>query len=130
MNDSFLSGLLDDPEAMKKITELAGQLAGNPSSPASDSESQAAAAPSPPAVSSAPDPASELMQKAVPLLTNIAYSGQNAADPDRLRLLTALKPFLSASSASQLEHAARLLSMAHMTLTAASQLLSQDVKEV
>ncbi len=116
MSDSILSNILDDPEAMKKITELAGQFASKSpagSSPSSSSLPQA-------------DPASELMQKAVPLLTSIARSGQQAADPDRLRLLTALKPFVSASAASQFEHAVRLLSVAHMTRTAASQILSQD----
>lgn len=130
MNDSFLSGLLDNPDAMQKITELAGQLAGSSAPPASAaaSESPQTAPPSSPA--SPGDPAAELLQKAVPLLTSIAQSGQHAADPDRLHLLTALKPFLSASSASQLEHAARLLSMAHMTRTAASQLLAQDAREV
>lgn len=127
MSDSFLSGLFDDPEAMKKITELASQLAGTT---ADNIDSGTDSAPSPPTVSASPDPSAELMQKAVPLLTSIARSGQNAANPDRLRLLSALKPFLSASSASQLEHAARLLSMAHMTRTAASQLLFHDSREV
>ncbi len=127
MSDSFLSGLFDDPEAMKKITELASQLAGTT---ADNIDSGTDSTPSPPTVSASPDPSAELMQKAVPLLTSIARSGQNAANPDRLRLLSALKPFLSASSASQLEHAARLLSMAHMTRTAASQLLFHDSKEV
>ena len=114
-----LSAILDNPEAMKKIAALAGEFSGN-----------AAAAPAalPPASSdSVPDPASELLQKAVPLLSSIARSGQNAVDPNRLRLLTALKPFVSDTTAAQLDHAARLLSVAHMTRTAASQILTKEV---
>lgn len=119
-----LSAILDDPNAMARIAALAGELSGGQSS-----------APSAPSVSSeqaAPaggngdniDPASELMQRAVPILSSIAQSGRMAADSDRLRLLTALKPFLAPSVASQLDHAARLLSMAYMARTATRQIFS------
>ena len=134
MNDNPLSAILDDPEAMKKIAEIAGEFAGGGASPGrspSPGPTPAFSA-NPSASGSASDPATQLMQHAVPLLTSIARSGQQAADPDRLRLLTALKPFVSSGTAAQLDHAARLLSVAHMARTAAVQVLASDssAKEV
>lgn len=115
MNTDAISAILNDPEAMKKITAIASELSApaQTSAPAASAESQ-------------PDPAAELLQRAVPLLSSIAQSGQHAADPDRLRLLAALKPFVSTATADQLDHAARLLSVAHMARTAAVQILSPD----
>lgn len=126
MSDNPLSSILNDPEAMKKITAIASEFAGGAQ------QQSDASAPSPsiptgaPLSDGTPDPAAELMQRAIPLLSSIAKSGQNAGDPDRLRLLTALKPFVSASTATQLDRAARLMSVAHMTRTAAVQMLAPD----
>lgn len=138
MNNNPLSAILDDPEAMKKIASIASEFAGGaPQTASTDPDSApsttAPAAPvSAPVSNMAPDPAAELMQRAIPLLSSIAKSGQNAVDSDRLRLLSALKPFVSTSTSSQLDHAARLLSIAHMTRTAAVQVLAPDssAKEV
>ena len=115
MNTDAISAILNDPEAMKKITAIASELSApaQTSAPTASAESQ-------------PDPAAELLQRAVPLLSSIAQSGQHAADPDRLRLLAALKPFVSDATADQLDHAARLLSVAHMARTAAVQILSSN----
>ena len=113
MNTDALSAILNDPEAMKKITAIASELSAPAKSAAPAAESQ-------------PDPSAELLQRAVPLLSSIAKSGQHAADPNRLRLLAALKPFVSGATASELDHAARLLSVAHMARTAAVQILSSN----
>jgi hypothetical protein len=51
-------------------------------------------------------------------------------DSARLQLLTALKPFLSASAGEQIDHATRLLSMARMAKTAAGQILPHGTQEV
>ena len=113
MNTDAISAILNDPEAMKKITAIASEL----SAPAKSAA---------PAAESRSDPSAELLQRAVPLLSSIAQSGQHAADPDRLRLLAAIKPFVSSATASELDHAARMLSVAHMARTAAVQILSPD----
>jgi hypothetical protein len=128
MNSNAFSAILEDPETMKKITALAGEFAGSAPSSASPASSPAKN----PAPSETADPAAELMQRAVPLLSSIVKSGQSLADSDRIRLLTALKPFVSPSTAAQFDRAIRLLSVAHMTRTAAVQVLAPNspAKEV
>ena len=77
MENDMLSSLLSDPEAlqnaMKTVSDLPG---GQPSAP---TEPQ-----------NAYDPASEMMQKALPVIGAIAQSGQNAVKTENAQLPGAL----------------------------------------
>ncbi len=111
---NLLTSVLENPEAMQRLSALAGAFSGGtaPQTPET----------APPLVPS--DPSAELMGKAMPILSSIAESGKHAADPDRLQLLRACKPFLPVSAAAQIDKAARLLSLSQMMKTAAAQLLT------
>lgn len=117
MDTNELLSVLDDPEKMQQIMNLASQLMGS-----SDAASPTISSDSPP---SSPDVPTELIQRVMPALSAIAQSGQHISS-DRLRLLTAMRPFLSERAGQQIEHAERILSMARMTKTAAEQLLPQQ----
>ena len=68
------------------------------------------------------DPSAELMQKAMPVLAQIAKSGQNAVSRDKLNLLNAVKPFVADSVGTQIDHGLRLVSMARMARSAMKQI--------
>ena len=73
------------------------------------------------------DPASEMMQKALPVIGAIAQSGQNAVKPEKRALLGALKPFVAEEVSGQFDRALRLVSMARMARAALGQVnLSAD----
>lgn len=103
-----LSSLLNDPEAMQLLTSLAQQLGGTPA----------------PQQSAPTAPAPDMVSRAIPLLTSLARDAQHACDPDRVRLLTALKPFFGDSVGVQFDHAVQLLSAAHMLRLVLTQLLT------
>ena len=113
-NTTDVLSALQNPEAMQKLMHMASELMGSASASAADSETSESA-----------DASAELMQRAIPTLSAIAQSG-TAVNSDRVRLLSALKPFLSDSTGKQIDHAKRLLSMARMTKAAAEQFLPQQ----
>ena len=79
MENDMLSSLLSDPEALQNAMKTVSDLLGG--QPSAQTEPQ-----------NAYDPASEMMQKALPVIGAIAQSGQNAVKPEKRALLGALKP--------------------------------------
>lgn len=67
------------------------------------------------------DPSAALMKKAMPVLMQIARSGQNAVSPQKLELLHALKPFVAEHVGVQIDHGLRLVSIAQMAHAAMQQ---------
>lgn len=96
-----VSSLLSDPDAVEKLSGLASELMGGGAPPPPP--------PMPPVSSQPMPPMSGLSMK----------TGGN-----RMQLLTALKPFLSSHTCSQIDHAVHILSMARMARTAATQFVT------
>ena len=69
MENDMLSSLLSDPEALQNAMKTVSDLLGG--QPSAQTEPQ-----------STYDPASEMMQKALPVIGAIAQSGQNAVKPE------------------------------------------------
>lgn len=114
MDTDALSSLLSDPEALSNLMQTAASMFGQPPS-------------GPDSPPSTPDPAAELTGKLLPLLTSIAQSSHCDSDSDRIRLLNALKPFISQKSCSEIDHAVRLLGMARMARAAMTQLNPREL---
>ncbi len=74
MENDMLSSLLSDPEALQNAMKTVSDLLGG--QPSAQTEPQ-----------NAYDPASEMMQKALPVIGAIAQSGQNAVKPEKRALL-------------------------------------------
>lgn len=120
MDNDMLSSLLNDPEALQNAMKaVSGMFGGNPE--------QAAPAASQPSVDGKSnvktdyDPSADLMQHALPVISSIVQSGQNAVRQDKRVLLNAVKPFVSGEVAGQFDHAMRLVSMAKMARAALGQ---------
>ncbi len=62
------------------------------------------------------------MQRAMPVIAEIAKSGQNAISREKLNLLNAVKPFVADSVGAQIDHGLRLVSIARMANAAMKQL--------
>lgn len=107
MDTSGLSALLNDPKALEQALGAVGNLLGG-------DDGQNNAAPPQTAQNTDYDPSADLMQRAMPLLNRIAQGGQNAVDPQKRALLNAIKPFVDATVAQQIDHGMRLVSLARM----------------
>ena len=70
MENDMLSSLLSDPEALQNAMKTVSDLLGG--QPSAQTEPQ-----------NAYDPASEMMQKALPVIGAIAQSGQHAVKPEK-----------------------------------------------
>ena len=70
MENDMLSSLLSDPEALQNAMKTVSDLLGG--QPSAQTEPQ-----------NTYDPASEMMQKALPVIGAIAQSGQNAVKPEK-----------------------------------------------
>ncbi|MFR4240707.1 MAG: hypothetical protein ACLT2F_09080 [Butyricicoccus sp.] len=90
MENDMLSSLLSDPEALQNAMKTVSDLLGG--QPSAQTEPQ-----------NAYDPASEMMQKALPVIGAIAQSGQNAVKPEKRALLGALKPFVAEEVSGQFD---------------------------
>ncbi|MFR1151642.1 MAG: hypothetical protein ACLSDM_08955 [Butyricicoccus sp.] len=113
MENDMLSSLLSDPEALQNAMKTVSDLLA--SAVRTDRPQNAY------------DPASEMMQKALPVIGAIAQSGQNAVKPEKRALLGALKPFVAEEVSGQFDRALRLVSMARMARAALGQVnLSAD----
>ena len=82
MEDDMLSSLLSDPEALQNAMKTVSDLLGG--QPSAQTEPQ-----------NAYDPASEMMQKALPVIGAIAQSGQNAVKPENAHCSVRSKPFVA-----------------------------------
>lgn len=108
MDTSGLSALLNDPKALEQALGAVSSLLGGDGTP-NTAPSQAA-----PYQNTDYDPSADLMQRAMPFLSRIAQGGQNAVDPQKRALLNAIKPFVDANIAQQIDHGMRLVSLARM----------------
>ena len=109
MENDMLSSLLSDPESLQNAMKTVSDLLGG--QPSAQAEPQ-----------STYDPASEMMQKALPVI-----GAQNAVKPEKRALLGALKPFVAEEVSGQFDRALRLVSMARMARAALGQVnLSTD----
>lgn len=114
MENDMLSSLLSDPEALQNAMKTVSDLLGGQTSAQTEPQNTY-------------DPASEMMQKALPVIGAIAQSGQNAVKPEKRALLGALKPFVAEEVSGQFDRALRLVSMARMARAALGQVnLSAD----
>lgn len=131
--DDMLSSILNDPEKLQNAISMASSMLGGggdavPSPPpAMDDAAPVHAAPAA-GLPQAPrpggksfDPSAELMQKAMPVLAEIAKSGQNAVSREKLNLLNAVKPFVADNVGTQIDHGLRLVSIARMAHAAMKQ---------
>lgn len=133
-SSDLFSSLLQNPDTMQKLASMAAEVMGGMTPPPADFSSasetdapQQSALPSaaPASLPRTPDPTVDIMTKAMPVLSVIAQSGSKLARPERIQLLTALKPFVSPKTCAEIDHAERILSMARMTKTAAAEVLPQ-----
>lgn len=123
-SSDLFSSLLQNPETMRQLASLASEVMGGMASQSPPSDGSAPAPQTLPAApQQAPDPTSDLMRKAMPALSAIAQSAHGTADPARVQLLHALKPFVSPKTCEQIDHAERILSMARLAKAAAGQFL-------
>lgn len=123
--DDMLSSILNDPEKLQSAISMASSILGGSDSaePAPDASAMAQQPPQsmPSAASSTYDPSAELMQRAMPVIAEIAKSGQNAVSREKLNLLNAVKPFVADNVSTQIDHGLRLVSIARMANAAMKQ---------
>ena len=105
----MFSALLNDPQAMQKIAGLASELMGTSV---------------PGQIQPAPPDSSDERQQRLPA------PADTSAYADRWALLCALRPFLSAHTGAQIDHAAHIVSMARMTRGTVGRLLSDKGDDV
>ena len=103
VDNDALSGLLNDPDALRRAMDSVSSLLGTPSD-----------APSPP-----PDDAETRL---LPVLSGIMQGGRAAVNPDKRALMTALRPVIAQDVALQFDRALRLVGMAGMARAALSEL--------
>ncbi len=118
----LLSSLFSDPEKLQSAISMASSMMGGQSGASGAPPAAGEGAPQP-AFSAQPaagtyDPSAELMNKAMPVISAIARSGQTAVTREKASLLNSLKPFVTGDVSSQLDHAMRLVSMARMARSA------------
>ncbi|NCB28673.1 MAG: hypothetical protein EOM63_02775 [Clostridia bacterium] len=127
----LLSSLFSDPEKLQNAISMASSMLGGQSSAPAEPPPAAESAPPPvatdapharPSINPSYDPSAELMNKAMPLISAIARSGQTAVTREKANLLNSLKPFVSGGVSTQLDHAMRLVSMARMARSAMTEL--------
>ncbi|MGN1007909.1 MAG: hypothetical protein ACI4PV_03100 [Butyricicoccus sp.] len=128
--EDMLSQILNDPEKLQSAISMASSMLGGNIPAAEKGEPAAPAA----GLSGLPvgqpggggngvyDPSAELMQKAMPVLAEIAKSGHDAVSREKLNLLSAVKPFVTDSVGAQIDHGLRLVSIARMARAAMKQL--------
>lgn len=115
--NELLSALLNDPERLQgALSAAASLLAGDPPAPAPSGADY--------------DPAADLLGKAMPLLTGVLQSGSRAVTPEKKALLQAVKPFLGAGTGTQIDHAMRLVTLAHIASAAMRQFGRKETDHV
>lgn len=127
--NDLLSSVLNDPEKLREAMQMASSLFGAPAGddlPPSSMDPPPAA---PAAGNGAYDPSAELLQKAMPVISEIARSGQHAVSREKLNLLNAVKPFVASNVSSQIDHGLKLVSLAKMATAALHQFGARDTQE-
>lgn len=114
MDNDMLSSLLSDPDALQNAMKTVSDMLGAPPQAGT-------------ANTSSYDPSAELMERALPMLTSILQSGQEAVNQEKRALLNAVKPFVSSDVAAQFDHAMRLVSLARIARTIVGELNHRDV---
>lgn len=120
----MLSSLLSDPEKLQQALSMASSFLGGDTNNQdgqnmqNEQEVQNTSYQMP----NFDDPSMMLMQKAMPVISQIAQSGHGAVSYEKRQLLQAVKPFVSEPIQSQIDHAIRLVGMAKMAKTALHQL--------
>lgn len=103
-----LGEILNSPEGMKQVQELAGMLGLNTGGQASAPEPQPAAQPASTGLAGvSPDMVSAMMQLA-PMLSRLQQ------DDDTTRLLHALRPLLSEERRQKVDRAIQMVRMIHL----------------
>ena len=143
--NDMLSSILNDPEKLQSALSMASSLLGGEGGGAAADLPPAESRPAPPAqpavsaprspggssgaVNTVYDPSAELMQRAMPVIAEIARSGQNAVSREKLNLLNAVKPFVAGNVGSQIDHGLRLVSLARMARSAMKQFGASSEEE-
>lgn len=131
--NEMLESLLSDPEKLQSAIAMASSLLGGgvpntaPPIPAPQSiPTQPPAPAQPPSY----DPTNELIAKAIPLLTQVMQTSQQAITPEKKALLQAVKPFLSDTAGMQIDHGMRLVMLAHIASAVMGQFGRKDNENV
>ena len=123
----MLEAILSDPDKLQSAIAMASSLLGSP--PAAPSAPSSVPSPAPPQPPSY-DPTGELIAKALPLLTQVMQTSQQAITPEKKALLQAVKPFLSETAGSQIDHGMRLVTLAHIASAVMGQFGRKDNENV
>lgn len=116
--NDMLEAILSDPEKLQSAIAMASSLFGGSAAPPP--------APAPPPPPPVYDPMSELMGKAMPLISQLMQSGSQAITPEKKALLQAVKPFLSETAGMQIDHGIRLVTLAHIASAVMEQFGRKD----
>ena len=111
--EDMLSSLLSDPEKLQQAISVASSFLGGEQENQNQQNNSVN--------TDFDDPSLMLMQKAMPVISQIAQSGQSAVSYEKRQLLHAVKPFVSEPIQSQIDHAIKLVGMAKMAKTALHQ---------
>lgn len=109
--EDMLSSLLSDPEKLQQAISVASSFLGGEQENQQNNSVNV----------DFEDPSLMLMQKAMPVISQIAQSGQSAVSYEKRQLLHAVKPFVSEPIQTQIDHAIKLVGMAKMAKTALHQ---------
>ena len=113
----MLSSLLSDPEKLQQAISVASSFLGGETENNNDEQNNNTNANTNMNTDFA-DPSLMLMQRAMPIISHIARSGQSAVSYEKRQLLHAVKPFVSEPIQSQIDHAIKLVGMAKMAKAA------------
>ncbi len=116
MDNDMLSSLLNDPDALQNAMKTVSDMLGTPQQSGTAGGNNY-------------DPSAELMERALPMITSIIQSGQEAVNQDKRALLNAVKPFVSSEVAGQFDHAMRLVSLARIARTVIGELNHRDAND-
>ena len=110
--NELLTALLRDPETLQSAIAMASSLFSG--APNSTPPSFPSPPPAPPPPVPDYDPSAELIAKALPMITQVMQTSQQAITPEKKALLQAVKPFLSEAAGQQIDHGMRLVMLAHI----------------
>ena len=132
--NEMLDALLSDPQKLQSAIAMASSLLAG-SSPAPPAASAPPVTPTPstppaPQPSAAYDPTADLLGKAMPFLAQIMQTSQQAITPEKKALLQAVKPFLSETAGSQIDHGMRLVMLASIASSVMDQFGRKDNENV
>ena len=127
--NDMLNALLNDPEKLQSAIAMASSLFSGASNSTPPSFPSPPPAPPPPPVPDY-DPSAELIAKALPMITQVMQTSQQAITPEKKALLQAMKPFLSDTAGQQIDHGMRLVMLAHIASSIMGQFGRRDNENV